>query len=152
MGNSTLNSFREFRSASKASDLPPRNYTRTSKTPFKRDRILMHFSEGRLHRIGSRTVRDYTGSEPFGFYELFVALSQTIIFSSIRSFDILQPNKLFVTSLISLFEIVNRGISVSLHHFLSAPVWIRSYPFTRPFFWDQMQTRSLSKVMPFGYG
>ena len=30
--------------------------------------------EGRLHAIGFRTVRIYTGSDPFGFYELFAAL------------------------------------------------------------------------------
>ena len=48
----------------------------TIKAPFTRDRIQMGSDpfgsdplfERRLHWFGSRTVRVYTGSDPFGFY------------------------------------------------------------------------------------
>ena len=38
--------------------------------PFGSDPLL----EGRLHKIGSRTIGVYTGSDPFGFYEHLTAL------------------------------------------------------------------------------
>ena len=38
--------------------------------PFGSDPLF----EGRLHGIGSRSVGVYTGSDPFGFYELSAAL------------------------------------------------------------------------------
>ena len=52
------------------------------KAPFTRDRIQMGSDafgsdpcfEGRLHGIRSRTVGVYSGSNPFGFYELLAAL------------------------------------------------------------------------------
>ena len=44
------------------------------KAPFTRDLIKMGSDEGRLHRIGSRIVGIYTGSDPFGFCELLTAL------------------------------------------------------------------------------
>ena len=50
--------------------------------PFTRDRIQMGSDpfgsdplfERRLHGFGSRTVRVYTGSDPFGFYGFSAAL------------------------------------------------------------------------------
>ena len=53
-----------------------------NKAPFTRDRIQMGSDpfgsdplfERRLHGFGSRTVRVYTGSDPFGFYGFSAAL------------------------------------------------------------------------------